>query len=87
MLNGSNRTGPVDKCGEGYRSVNICITFLVAVIHLNALARLSHCSGSDFKQRGFVGGRYIFLSRSCLFEVLEECVVCSLEFTHLQDSL
>lgn len=34
------RTGSADKCGEDYQSVNIYITFLVSVIHLNVLARL-----------------------------------------------
>lgn len=85
MLNGSIRTGRVDKCSEDYQSVNIDITFLVAETHLTVLARLSHWSDSDFKRRSLLVADIFFLSQSCL-----RCLqgyVCSLEFTYLQDSL
>lgn len=76
----------MDKCGEDYQSVNIYITFRVSVIHLNVLARLP-LDGATQILSSTVRWRRIFPSLSDLFEVLEECAVCSVEFTHLQDSL
>lgn len=44
----------VDKCGED-QSVNIYITFLVCVMHLNVLARLARSGATViFEQRGLL---------------------------------
>lgn len=90
MFNASNWIGPVDKHGKDYQSVNIYITLPTSVIHLLLsvflcknckcktkwiFTRLAHRSNTDFKQCSLLVADTFSLLE--LFEVLEECVVCS----------